>query len=347
MLQWLRGDPWQAFVLLLAPALLVGMLYSIFAPRSPTDLAVAIVDLDNSSLSRRLGRALQATPAATLRSYPTLAAAADSLRSGDSYAMVVIPTEFSADLQHNLSPSIELRYNGTYLLMARRLLSPLQQAIGSILTDAAGMSLAAKGVPLVAVAAQLAPVKVQVSALNNIGLDYAQFLMPPLALAIWQLCAMLSMINLLQRPPPGVSKRRALLPLVCWQWAWAGLGLLLLRPLLAIPVEASLWPLWLASAPMLLPLLALALLLNTSGREGTQQASSAAALLSPAFAFMGVTMPVGDMPAAAQWWGQLIPSTHFLPLLQSYRAGASADWLQLWPLFIVVPIVVVLWRKLT
>ncbi|WP_028116083.1 ABC transporter permease [Ferrimonas senticii] len=346
MIAWLQREPWQLFLLLLAPVLLVAALYSVFAPRSPTELTVAFVDQDHSALSRALGRALQATPAAKLQSMATLAEAAESLRSGQSYALVMVPADFSADLRHGLNVTIEVRYNGSYLLMARRLLTPLQQAIAASLQQPAQLSLAAKGMPLVATEAQLQPVQVSLLPLNNIGLDYAQFLLPPLALAVWQLCALLAMINLLNRPAPWRGRRSQLSLLLLWQALLLALGMALLTPLLALPQGSHWWPLWLAALTLLLPLLALALLLYRSGRETTQQASVAAALLSPAFAYMGVTMPTVDMPLGAQWWGQLIPSTHYLPLLQQFRASASADWWQLWPLLLFTPLVLWLWRKL-
>ncbi|WP_298440945.1 ABC transporter permease [uncultured Ferrimonas sp.] len=346
MILWLRREPWQGFVLLLAPVLLVVLLYSVFSPRSPTDLTVALVDEDHSSLSRSIGRALAATPAAQLHSYPDRASAVQSLRRGESYALVQIPAGFSADLRHGLRPTIELRYNGTYLLMARRLLTPLQQALAATLQQPAQLALAAKGLPLAATGDQLNPVQVQFTPLFNRGLDYAQFLLPPLALAAWQLCALLSMLNLLQRPAPRGSTKQQLTGLLLWQALLAAVGMALMLPLLALPTGAPWWPLWLASLPMLLPLLLLALLLHRSGREATQQASTAAALLSPAFAYMGVTMPTADMPLGAQWWGQLIPSSHYLPLLQHYRASAVLEWWSLWPLLLPLPILVMLWRKL-
>ncbi|GAA5194490.1 ABC transporter permease [Ferrimonas gelatinilytica] len=345
MIPWLRRDPWQGFILLLAPLLVVGGLYTIFASRTPVELPVAWWDQDHSALSRQLGRQLQASPAIRLHSVTSLAEGKAMLANGTAYALIQVPVGASETLFRREPLVLDLRYNGQYLLLARRLSAPLQQALASGLSQQATLSLNLAGVPAAAQPAQLAPVQVQLTALNNQNLDYAAFLVPPLALAVWQILVLLSVLNFYQRPPPGVCPRRALPLLLAWQWGWAGIGLWLLSPLLMLPIGTPLWPLWFGLLPVMGAVTTAALLLRRSGREAEQLVSVGAALLTPAMTYMGVTMPEGDMPMAAQWWGQVIPSTHYLPLLQSYRGVGEANWLALWPLMMLLPLLVWLWRR--
>lgn len=345
-LAWIRRDPWQAFLLLIAPWATGLLLYAIFSARSPVDLPVAWVDEDHSALSRELGRALSAAPAIQLVAHPESAQAADAIRRGEVYAMVRVPANFSADLRHGLTPTLDVRYNGQYLLMGKRLKAPIQLALADALQRQGALAMLAKGLPASAVADQLSPVAMQLTALNNRGMDYAAFLLPGLYLAIWQILVLFSALNLYFTPPPGGSPGRWLLPVLGVQWVWAGVGIFWMRDLLMVAHDAPLWPLWLALLPLMVPLATLALILVRTGRESAQLVSSGAALLTPAFTYMGLTMPTGSMPTMAQWWADLIPSSHYLPLLQSYRGLGTAPWLELWPLLLPLPLLWWLWRKL-
>ncbi|SHI05782.1 ABC transporter permease [Ferrimonas marina] len=341
---WLRRDPWQAFILLLAAPLTVALLYSIFSVRTPTALPVAWLDEDHSVLSRQLGRQLEASPAIRLQGVADNNEAKAALAQGQVYAVVRIPPGFTAAVQRQQPTQLDVRYNGQYLLLARRLATPLQQAMGSALQQQGGLALAAAGVPAVAVAAQISPVQLQLTALNNRAMDYADFLIPALALAVWQVVLLFAVLNLCQRPP--WPAKRALVGVLAWLWLMGGLGLWAMRDLLLLPEGAPLWPLWLGLLPLMVPIATLALLLVRSGREAVQLVSTGAAFLTPAMTYMGVTMPTADMPVAAQWWAGLIPSSHYLPLLQSFRGVGEADWLSLWPLLLPMPLMLWLWSKL-
>ncbi|MBY6187249.1 ABC transporter permease [Marinobacter hydrocarbonoclasticus] len=346
LLAWAKSDPWQAFLLLVAPWLMGMLLYAIFSARSPVNLPVAWVDEDHSALSRELGRALSAAPAIELVAKVDMAESAAALRRGDVYAQVFVPAGFSADLRHGLTPSLDVRYNGQYLLMGKRLKAPIQLALADALQNQGALAVLAKGLPASAVAAQLSPVAIQLTALNNRGMDYAAFLLPGLCLAIWQILVLFSVLNLYFTPPGGKAPGRWLLAVLGIQWAWAGVGIFWMRDLLMVAHDAPLWPLWLALLPLLVPLTALALVLVKTGRESAQLVSSGAALLTPAFTYMGLTMPTSSMPTLAQWWADILPSSHYLPLLQSYRGLGTAPWLDLWPLLLPLPLVLWLWRRM-
>jgi ABC-2 type transport system permease protein len=63
---------------------------------------------------------------------------------------------------------------------------------------------------------------------------------------------------------------------------------------------------------MLLALWTLVILVFLLMREPARSVSFCTALFAPAFAFMGVTFPVNDMPQLAQWWRLIMPSSHYI-----------------------------------
>src|SRR5690625_6965479 len=77
-----------------APLLLIILLLAIFAQPAARNLPLAVVNMDDSSLSRQIERALDAAPALDVVSAAKgMDAAAASLRRGEVYALVVIPRD--------------------------------------------------------------------------------------------------------------------------------------------------------------------------------------------------------------------------------------------------------------
>jgi len=74
--------------------------------------------------------------------------------------------------------------------------------------------------------------------------------------------------------------------------------------------------LWLAAgmALMVLAVQSMATLILSLVANKVRALSLCAAYLAPAFAFMGMTFPRGDMNMLARWWGNLMPSTHYMEL---------------------------------
>ncbi len=83
----------------------------------PQRLPVAIVDNDNSSLSRRLCREINATQAtevfAKCSNYPE---ARELMQKGDIYGYVLIPQNFYNDLLSGKRPEISFYVNNSYMV---------------------------------------------------------------------------------------------------------------------------------------------------------------------------------------------------------------------------------------
>jgi len=83
----------------------------------PERLPVAIVDLDNSAISRRFYRELNSTAMSNIvtkcSSYPE---ARDLMQRGDIYAFIVVPHNFYNDLLVNKRPQISFYTNDAFLV---------------------------------------------------------------------------------------------------------------------------------------------------------------------------------------------------------------------------------------
>jgi len=83
----------------------------------PERLPVAIVDLDNSAISRRFYRELNATQAAeVVTKCANYSEARDMMQRGEIYAFILVPHNFYNDLLANKRPKVSFYANNAYLV---------------------------------------------------------------------------------------------------------------------------------------------------------------------------------------------------------------------------------------
>lgn len=356
-------SPWQLALVSYIPILSILCLWWLFSAGLPRQLPVAIVDHDNSQLSRMLGRKLQANPVISPQSFVDLSSAVTAMKQAEVYGIIVFPYELKRDLVTGHSPTIDIRYNSQFLLVGKLLSSQIQMTLGAGLLEVAGGKLLLQGVPESKVSVNLSPVKSQTTALFNRNNNYVGFLVPPVLVALWQLLAMLIFSNSLSReltcegglvPGTGVWSR-VLAKVVLFTpilLMHGGFILVLLYLYLGLPAAGSLALLMLAQFVMLLAVWLLVLLVFFIMRDSARIVSFGTAMFAPAFAFMGITFPVHEMPLVAQWWRLIMPSSHYVDShvsIISYGAPWQTIALQLtsyWVFLLIIPVLVLLSRRL-
>ncbi|WP_394389616.1 ABC transporter permease [Shewanella woodyi] len=356
-------SPWQLALVSYIPILSILCLWWLFSAGLPRQLPVAIVDHDNSQLSRMLGRKLQANPVISPQSFVDLSSAVTAMKQAEVYGIIVFPYELKRDLVTGHSPTIDIRYNSQFLLVGKLLSSQVQMTLGAGLLEVAGVKLLLQGVPESKVSVNLSPVKSQTTALFNRNNNYVGFLVPPVLVALWQLLAMLIFSNSLSReltsegglvPGAGVwsrvlAKMVLFTPILLMH---GGFILALLYLYLGLPAAGSLALLMLAQFVMLLAVWLLVLLVFFIMRDSARIVSFGTAMFAPAFAFMGITFPVHEMPLVAQWWRLIMPSSHYVDShvsIISYGAPWQTIALQLtsyWGFLLIIPVLVLLSRRL-
>ena len=108
-------------IYLFATVFVMGFCYIFFLTMMkeglPEKLPVAIVDLDNSAISRRFYRELNATQAVEVVSKcSSYTEARDLLQKGDIYGFILVPDDFYKNLLGNKRPEISFYVNNTYLV---------------------------------------------------------------------------------------------------------------------------------------------------------------------------------------------------------------------------------------
>jgi ABC-2 type transport system permease protein len=345
------------------PLIGVLALWWLFSAGLPRQLPVALVDLDNSQISRMLSRQLSANSVIAPQSFANEALAIDAMRQTKVYAMVVLPYQLKKDLLTGHQPTIDIRYNSQFLLVGKLLSSQLQLSLAEGLTQIGQQRLLLNGATKATVDVSLTPITNQTTALFNRNNNYVGFLVPPILIALWQLLSMLVFVNSLNKElillqdryylPSNigafvVTKILFYSPIMLLH---GGFILLWLYHYLGLPAAGALIDLVLAQLAMLLALWLLVLVIFMAMRDGARTVSFCTALFAPAFAFMGITFPVNDMPELAQWWRLVMPSSHYIDShvsVISYGAQLPQVLTQIssyWGFLLLLPIIVLLAHK--
>lgn len=344
----LREQPWILAVAVWLPPLVTLLFIAVFVTGSPQALSIGVVDLDHSQQSRALQRLLNANPALELgHSYPSAQEGSKALKQGEILALVIIPTHFNRDLIRGTSPEVTAFYNSQYLLAGKFIASALSQTSFSFAARSGLALRLGQGQSLPQAMAGAAPLRPQITSLYNPGMSYARFLVTSIAPAAWQILIVVSTVLLLgwrleKAPlPDGFGPRchacyRLLGLLFLVLWLQGLIMLVLFQSWLGWDPEGNVFWLMVGMALMVLAVQSMAILILAVLPNTVRALSICAAYLAPAFAFMGITFPRGDMNALAWTWGGLMPSTHYMELQVAVADHGAGLAVLLPPLFILL-----------
>lgn len=341
-LKALTRDRWLLALLSWLPLSLFGLMYLLFSQQIPRELPMAVVDLDQSQVTRALIRQYEASPTLKVDDrYLEVHAAQTAMQNGDIYALAIIPADLGRDVTIGRPVQVTVFVNDQFLLIGKIINSALIQAHTTFNARLeTGRNLYGDAPVIELAIAQASPTAQQVTPLFNLGVNYAQFLVSAILPAVWQIVMVAATILALiaagrdeshhdwPAPAPARNLLARLAPLSIIFWLQGALFLSTMYVWLGWPMHGS-WPLLLV-AQFLTAWASIAsgtLIFFVSGTRPETALSLAASYAAPALAFMGVTFPVTDMTLPARIWRSLIPVSHYIELqfAQVNYGSASID----------------------
>ena len=304
--------------------LLLFMLYAfsaaIYMPASGSSIgvhnaSVAIVDEDNSRLSRQLAEVLRPPQFQTpvLLSYAQIDEALDSGR----YTFVInVPVGFQADLLAGKQPELQVNVDATAMsqafmgagYMGRIFQRELQQLSGGGIEP---------------------PIKLTTRALFNSNMQSGWFLaIIQIINNVTILAILLTGTALLREREHGTLEHLLVLPLTAFEimlakvWTslvvvvfctWLSLELIV-KKALGVPLVGSMGLYLFVTGLYLFASTALAVFLTTLARSIPQFGLLAIPVLMPMLLLSGGSTPLDSMPEWLQWVMQFSPTTHFVSL---------------------------------
>ncbi len=335
--QLLLSDSWLRALVSWVPLLMFLILWWIFSAGLPRDLAVGVVDLDHSDISRALIRQYDSHPSLRVsRQFSDVNAGSSAMRNGEINALLVIPYDMRKRILIGYPPQVTAFYNSQFLLTGNMIASALQQAHGTFGAKLEIMNALANGKVGQQALGAAVPVGTQATALFNINTNYANFLVSGLIPSVWQILIVVITMLAISRElrlqglavwlgeKPVIAIAGKLLPYTIILWLQGLAFLWFMYIYLGWPMNGSWDILLLSQLLMVLASQAMGLLLFLLVKNPARALSLAAAYTAPSFAFMGVTFPATDMILPAQIWRDFLPVSHYINI-QLYQANHGAS----------------------
>ncbi len=166
--------------------------YSLLYPlpyqhQTPRQQAIAVVNLDKSTLSYTLERMLDATPQAKIkRRLSSINAAKAALLNADISGFIVIPKEFYKDLLLGKSPSLAYAGDASYFLIYSAVVEGMVGASATLAGQVTLSHLLLDGVPVTSAASRVMPVRLNLKPTFNPEMGYLDYVVPAVFVLILQ-----------------------------------------------------------------------------------------------------------------------------------------------------------------
>ncbi len=294
------------------------------------DLPIAVVDLDNSSISRNIISQLNATPEIEVNFKPTSQLEGEILiEELKVYGLVIIPKNFGKKLKQGKQVSIINQFNGNLLLPSGLENKAFKRAIGTISASVNIQKQLKKGISINQAKANYQPIASSNHILSNPYTNYAYYLNSGFLTLFFQIFVILTTIYCFGTDLKynkgeklySIGKGNLttiilgkITPYTLW---FSLVGLIMYFSMFIFkdfPLNGNKAIVLVALFLLIISSQAYAILflsISKSFREALTFGSGFAAI---SLSFSGITFPVFGMPKVLQWVSQIFPFTHFFDL---------------------------------
>ncbi|MDR0844421.1 MAG: ABC transporter permease [Tannerella sp.] len=173
----LFGRKVYRFCTLGIPSFIVFFFVSLMYKGVPTDLPVAFVDLDNSSLSRNIGRQVNAMEYTRIAGqYVDFESARRAMQQGRVYGIFMIPPHFSQDVAAGRQPKLTIYTNNSFYLPGSLLYKDMSTVANMVSAGVVMQTGQARGATEAQIRAKIQPIVLETHAIANPTMDYEVYL---------------------------------------------------------------------------------------------------------------------------------------------------------------------------
>lgn len=323
-------SPVLAGLVVVLPLVMLLLLGGIFRAGIPTGMALAVVDLDRSALSREITRMLDAAPEVQVTHHAlSLTEARSLIVSGDVRGAVYLPQRLERDIIRGDRPELVTFYDNQHMSAGSLVARGARNAVDTALAGLRMSIRQGQGEATVQARVSTQSIPLQAHALFNPAFDYVHFLLAALIPTVLQIIAAAATAyaisldfgpgrypQVLMRMAGGVlpAMLGKILPYTVVFLLILGLSDIALYGWLAVPLRGSLWLMATGALFFVLAVQSIGALAFVVTRDMGRAASIIAVITAPAFGFMGLGFPREAMAPLAQAWGAVIPGTWYVQL---------------------------------
>ncbi|MBN2091517.1 ABC transporter permease [candidate division KSB1 bacterium] len=334
--QRIAGDKSQLVLLMCTPILLFLLLASIYSQCVVTEIPIAICDLNNSEISRKLIRSLSSTRTLKIKAYANSnSEIQDQIKAGIVKAGVFIPSNLEQNLKRNQSAQVVLYMDATNILISNSILKEASSIIQTFATAKLIRSFQATGMSREQAIRKALPIKLETYSIGNLGYNYVNYIIPGLLMMILQLAIVLSSVLIIN----GEFKDGTFIELV--EIANHRIGSILVGksipylllhiisvlgifgiifPIFNIPINSRIISFIIFSVVFVFAAFFVGMAISGLVRNQLLASEIIVFLSAPSFIFCGYTYPLWAMPKLHIAFAQILPFTHFITgLMKGYQ----------------------------
>ncbi len=294
-----------------------------------TSLPIAILDEDNTQLSRTMATQVDASPTVeVVAKVSSLYEGKKGIRGGQFYGMILIPEHFSRDVIMGRQPEINVFFNTQMMSAGNQVAKAVGEVLPALAAQAQASVRMARGMTATQAAVAVQPIPMQSHALFNPTFDYGFFVLSGIIAAVLQLTIGLAAsyaiaaefeidpkLKVLRRMGGGIfnvllAKLIPVFVLSCIVYAICDT---VMFGLFKLPLEGSRAVLFGSTmlfilACQLFGLMFAVLLKSTSALAPT------GILLAPAFGYLGVSFPRLAMSDFSLAFSYVLPGKAYIPV---------------------------------
>lgn len=352
------------FTIVVLPILSFVLLVSLFSRGVPTQIPIAVLDLDNTSLSRTATEMVSATRFAEVAySVTSLTEAEHMMKQGIIQAVLVLPRDMERDVMRGTAVNSSLFVNGVNLLMSSLIQKDVIYTMQSFSTGVEIQKLVSKGMSE-DVAYQLSlPLSYDKHILFNPYTNYSFYLLPgfmPMMLLMFTILSTIFAIGIeLKKGTASMwlsasggsivtAVTAKLLPYTIIMMTLAVFMNVLMFKTAGMPLNGSLWLIALATVLFVLAYQAMGIVLITILGNMRLALSIGAGYSVLAFTFSGLTFPAIAMGEIPRVFTHIFPFTPYLNLFVDQAMRGAPIYVSLHYIIILIGFTLlpflVLWR---
>ena len=189
----LTSRPLYLFTALVFPLFALFFMTTIFGNGMIDSIPVAIVDEDDSRMSRNITRLCSAVPEIRVTQVlPNTAEARDALLSKEIYGYLIIPNDFEADVNANRNTSLTLCYHYAFLSVGSEVLQGFLNVLRIIAVEPLQQSVDFLGIDEATLGNIASPISISAHPLYNPSLNYTTYLTFPYFWVLFQILILLN-----------------------------------------------------------------------------------------------------------------------------------------------------------
>ena len=338
-------------VCIVQPLFCIFFMSTIFGSGQMENIPVAVVDQDNTSMSREIIRQVEAVPTFRVtRHYTDQETARHATQAKEIYGYLVIPNQFEADATAGRDATLSYYYHYALLSVGGEVRGAFETLLRTLSLAPVVVQATAMGLGENQITTFLLPVRSSSHPLFNPDLDYSVYLSQPFFFVLFQVLILLTTVYTVgieikfrtatdwlatAKGNMIIAVLGKLLPYTFIYILIGWLGNYVMFGILHIPFQGSWWLINMITVLFVIATQALGLFIFSLFPAVSLVISVVSMVGSLGATLSGVTFPVSNMYPLVRDASYLFPVRHFTEMMQTMLYGGGG-FIHLWPSAVIL-----------